>query len=77
MFKTDNSKFPNTSDEESVLPVNMRPTEAAQYTGISESTLAKLRMLHNRANGPKFVKLSGCIVYRRADLDQWLEQNAV
>ena len=77
MSKSTINKYPSFLDEVSGLPVNMRPKEAAQYTGISESTLAKLRMLHNRDNGPKFVKLSGCIVYRRADLDEWMLQNVV
>lgn len=58
-------------------PLNMRPKEASQYTGVSESTLAKLRMLHKRANGPRFIKLSGCIVYRRSDLDAWIDQNVI
>lgn len=59
------------------VPSNMRPQQAALYTGISESTLAKLRMRSNRCNGPKFVRLSGCIIYRKCDLDHWIEQNLV
>jgi predicted DNA-binding transcriptional regulator AlpA len=58
-------------------PDNMRPREAASYTGISESTLAKLRMRENRVNGPRFVKLSGCVLYRRTDLDEWIDQNVI
>ena len=68
------SRDPETS---LVLPLNMRPKEAAQYTGVSESTLAILRMLHNRSNGPSFIKLSGCVVYRRSDLDAWMDQHVV
>ena len=56
---------------------NMRPTDAALYTGLSESTLAKLRMRHNRANGPSHIKISGCVVYRRSDLDNWMNQHVV
>ena len=56
---------------------NMRPPEAACYLGLSESLLAKLRMRDKRTIGPKFIKVSGCIIYRRADLDDWLEQNSV
>lgn len=59
------------------FPSNMRPSEAALYTAISESTLAKLRMRENRSNGPRFVKLSGCVVYRRSDLDAWIDQNVI
>ena len=58
-------------------PLNMRPKVAAEYTGVSESTLAKLRMLDNRRNGPSFIKLSGCVVYRRCDLDAWIDRNVV
>ena len=56
---------------------NMRPTEAAIYTGLSESTLAKFRMRHKRSMGPNFLKISGCVVYRRGDLDKWMDSHAV
>lgn len=56
---------------------NLRPAEAARYTGLSESTLAKLRMPENRLAGPVFCHVGGCIVYRRSDLDDWLEANRV
>ena len=56
---------------------NFRPAEAADYTGVSLSHLAKLRMDTNRGKGPAFAKVAGCVVYRRADLDQWLSDNLV
>ena len=56
---------------------NMRPTDAALYTGLSESTLAKLRMRHNRLSGPSFLKISGCVIYRRRELDKWMDSHAV
>lgn len=56
---------------------NLRPQEAARYTGLSESTLAKLRMRDNRSKGPCFLKISGCIVYRRSDLDRWMDGHAI
>jgi predicted DNA-binding transcriptional regulator AlpA len=56
---------------------NLRPTDAAQYVGLSTSKLAKLRMEANRDKGPKFVKVCGCVIYRRADLDAWLESHIV
>ncbi len=56
---------------------NMRPADAALYTGLSESTLAKLRMRQNRPDGPSFLKISGCVVYRRGDLDKWMDSHAV
>jgi predicted DNA-binding transcriptional regulator AlpA len=66
-----NGKFLNSQIE------NMRSAQAARYTGLSESTLAKLRMRHNRANGPSHIKISGCVVYRRSDLDSWMNQHVV
>lgn len=56
---------------------NLRPAEAADYIGLSVSKLAKLRMQANRHDGPPFVKICGCIVYRRADLDAWLATHLV
>ena len=56
---------------------NMRPVEAAWYTGISTSKLAKLRMMENREYGPRFVKISGCVIYKRSDLDDWIDRHAV
>ena len=58
------------------LPDNLRPRDAARYLGVSTSLLAKLRMREKRDCGPRFVKLSGCVIYRRSDLDAWLERNA-
>ena len=55
----------------------VRPRDAALYTSIPLSTLAKLRMRANRAKGPKVVKISGCVIYRKSDLDEWMEQNVV
>ncbi|WP_068115813.1 helix-turn-helix domain-containing protein [Tropicimonas marinistellae] len=56
-------------------PEIMRPTVAADYLSISVSKLAKLRMRDATENGPPFVRLGGIILYRRADLDTWLEQH--
>jgi predicted DNA-binding transcriptional regulator AlpA len=43
---------------------------AARYVGLSESTLAKLRL---NGNGPIYCKLGRRVVYRPADLEQWLQ----
>ena len=48
----------------------LRSPEAASYTGLSESTLAKRRV---RGEPPIFVRLgSKAIGYRLDDLDDWL-----
>jgi len=44
--------------------------EAARFVGLSESTLAKLRL---NGNGPVYCKLGRRVVYRPADLEQWLQ----
>jgi predicted DNA-binding transcriptional regulator AlpA len=43
---------------------------AANYTGLAESTLNKLRMT---GGGPRFLKISARrVAYDTADLDEWL-----
>jgi predicted DNA-binding transcriptional regulator AlpA len=44
--------------------------EAARVLGLSESTLAKLRL---NGNGPVYCKLGRRVVYRPAELEQWLQ----
>jgi hypothetical protein len=44
--------------------------EAAQYLGISASTLGKLRVF---GGGPSFHKLGRRVVYDTRDLDGWFE----
>ncbi len=51
--------------------------EAAQYTGISESYLAKLRMGTNPIVGPKYIKIGlRSIRYKLADLDDWMSSRS-
>ena len=64
-------------EKATILPTNLRPAQAAKYLGISISKLAKLRMVRHRHLGPRFVKVAGCVVYRREDLDSWLQANIV
>jgi predicted DNA-binding transcriptional regulator AlpA len=45
-------------------------TAAAKIVGLSESTLAKLRL---NGNGPTYCKLGRRVVYRPADLEAWLQ----
>ena len=48
----------------------LHATDAAKVVGLSESTLAKLRL---NGNGPVYCKLGRRVVYRPADLDRWLQ----
>jgi predicted DNA-binding transcriptional regulator AlpA len=43
--------------------------EAAEYIGLSQSTLAKRRVF---GGGPKYLKLGRRVVYDTRDLDAWL-----
>jgi excisionase family DNA binding protein len=54
-------------------------SEAAEYTGISASKLAKLR---HQGSGAEYIRI-GCsktkavIRYKKSDLDHWLENNKI
>lgn len=48
--------------------------DAARIVGLSESTLAKMRL---NGNGPVYCKLGRRVVYRPADLEQWLQSRTV
>ncbi|MBX4898594.1 helix-turn-helix domain-containing protein [Rhizobium bangladeshense] len=47
----------------------LRTDDAAIYTGVSASTLNKLRLT---GGGPDYLKLGKSVVYDPADLDAWL-----
>ena len=51
-------------------PITMIAGEAAKLLGLATSTLAKLRL---SGNGPVYCKLGRRVVYRREDLETWLE----
>jgi predicted DNA-binding transcriptional regulator AlpA len=52
------------------MPENMRPGDAAAYLTVSVQRLAKMRLT---GNSPPFCRLGRSIVYRKADIDSWLE----
>lgn len=43
---------------------------AAAYTGLSEQTLAKLRVY---GGGPPYIKAGSRVIYDTRDLDPWME----
>lgn len=52
--------------------------EAAEYTKLSESYLAKLRMGTSRIAGPTFILIGlRAVRYRRADLDGWMNDRTM
>ena len=52
--------------------IMVRTESAANYIGLSVSTLTKLRLT---GGGPKYIKLNRAVVYDTRDLDQWLDAN--
>jgi hypothetical protein len=48
--------------------------QAADYTGLGFSTLAKLRLT---GGGPAYSKIGAKVVYNAADLDAWLQSKRV
>lgn len=48
---------------------HLRTHEAAEYLGLSRSTMEKMRL---RGNGPRYAKLSRLVVYALPDLDSWI-----
>jgi len=52
------------------VPTVLPSRDAARMVGLSESTLAKLRL---NGNGPIYCKLGRRVVYRPADLEEWLQ----
>jgi predicted DNA-binding transcriptional regulator AlpA len=51
-------------------PITLTAAQAASILGLALSTLAKLRLA---GNGPTYCKLGRRVVYRRTDLEAWLE----
>lgn len=56
---------------ETTLPASrmLRTPEAAVFTGLSASTLNKLRLV---GDGPVYLKLGKAVVYDTSDLSAWL-----
>lgn len=50
----------------------MRQRDAMEYLGVSRSTLYRLR-----TEGLPWHLLRGSVVYRRSDLDRWVNRNRV
>lgn len=48
----------------------LRTKDAANYLGLSKSTLEKYRIY---GDGPAFVKIGKVVIYRVEDLDRWTE----
>lgn len=56
----------------SISKIVMNSDEAAKKLGLSNSTLAKMRVY---GRGPQYLKLGRRVVYSLADLEAWLNEN--
>lgn len=60
--------------ENKVETTYLTAAEAAEYIGLSESYLAKLRMENGPQRGPRFLRVGlRAIRYKRRDLEAWME----
>ena len=59
-----------------INPERMTTGEAAEYLGLTSSTLSHWRSIH-RENGPPYLKLGGKVFYSQSALDRWLERSTV
>lgn len=48
--------------------------QAADYTGLSKSSLDKLRIY---GGGPVFIKVGARVIYDSADIDSWLASKKI
>jgi len=48
----------------------MTTAQAAHYGNVPAATLATLR---SRGGGPPYIKLGSRVLYRKIDIDRWLE----
>ena len=55
-------------------PVKLNNKQAADYIGVSPSTLNSWRV--RNPDGPRFIKVGRSVRYLKNDLDQWLEDHA-
>ena len=55
----------------------MSSNVAADYLNVSESLLAKMRMVDDPRDGPPYAKIGRLVIYRRLDLDAWLAERLV
>lgn len=58
----------------SQAPRRLRGPDAAEYLGLSTSTLDKMR---HEGRGPRYLKIGGRVFYRLEDLDSYINGTVV
>lgn len=59
-----------TRPEVAIVPIALRPREAAAALGVSRRTLSTLTA--DRESGIPHVRLGGCLLYPSRELQDWL-----
>jgi len=54
------------------IPSNLSADQAADFLGISKSTLSKMRL---NGDGPIFIKMGRRVAYQLDDLKHWVQEN--
>ena len=67
----DDEGSPQQDTSKPINPAILNTKQAADYVGLSPSTLAKLRL---SGDGPVFVKMMSRVGYQLPFLDEWLAQ---
>jgi hypothetical protein len=57
------------------MAVTLRERDAAKYIGLSVGFLRASRI--GRCEGPAYVRAGRAVLYRIADLDEWLQRNTL
>lgn len=54
------------------IPSNLSADQAADFLGLSKSTLSKMRLT---GDGPMFIKMGRRVAYQPDDLQNWVREN--
>ncbi|MGB0906959.1 MAG: helix-turn-helix transcriptional regulator [Maricaulaceae bacterium] len=54
------------------IPSNLSADQAADFLGLSKSTLSKMRLT---GDGPIFIKMGRRVAYQPDDLQNWVKEN--
>jgi hypothetical protein len=58
-----------------ITPAALRERDAATYLSLTRSYLRAARV--GRCDGPPYIRAGRAVLYRRTDLDAWLDRHCV
>jgi len=59
------------------IPNYLTRKAVSEYYPIPFSTLSKLAMSKNRHKGPAFLKRGSSVIYKREDIEAWLDSHRI